>query len=49
MIKAVFYVAPDYLGIGSGDDWARVCITPYAAQRIADSLNRFLPTRKMVV
>lgn len=48
MIKAVFYVAPDYLGIGSGDDWARVCITPYAAQRIADSLNCFLPTRKMV-
>ncbi len=47
-IKAVFFVAPDYLSIGSPDDWARVCITPYAAQRIADSLQCFLPTRKMV-
>jgi len=47
-IRAVFYVAPDYLSIGSRDNWARVCITPYAAQRIADSLHCFLPTRKMV-
>ncbi len=47
-IRAVFYVAPDYLSIGSRNDWARVCITPYAAQRIADSLDCFLPTRKMV-
>lgn len=47
-IKAIFYVAPDYLSIGTREDWARVCITPYAAQRIADSLDCFLPTRKMV-
>lgn len=47
-INAIFYVAPDYLSIGTKDDWARVCITPYAAQRIADSLGCFLPTRKMV-
>lgn len=48
VINAVYYVAPDYLSIGSSADWARVCITPYAGQRIADSLHCFLPTRKMV-
>ncbi len=47
-INAIYYVAPDYLSIGSSGDWARVCITPYAAQRIADSFQCFLPTRKMV-
>lgn len=46
--KAKFYVAPDYLSLGTGKDWARVNITPMAAQVIADSLNCFLPTRKMV-
>jgi hypothetical protein len=46
--KAIFYVAPDYLSIGSGRDWARINITPIAAQKIADSLYCFLPTRKMV-
>jgi hypothetical protein len=47
-IKAVYYVSPDYLSIGHSGDWARVCITPYAAQRIADSFRCFLPTRKIV-
>ena len=47
-IKAVYYVAPDYLSIGSDRDWARINITPLAAQKIADSLNCFLPTKKMV-
>lgn len=47
-IKAIYYVAPDYLSIGSDDDWVRVNFTPMAAQRIADSFNCFLPTRKMV-
>jgi hypothetical protein len=47
-IKATYYVAPDYLSIGTDDDWARINITPNAAQRIADTLNCFLPTRKMV-
>lgn len=46
--NAVIYVAPDYLCIGTEKDWARVNITPYAAQRIADSLHCFLPTRKLV-
>jgi hypothetical protein len=45
---AVFYVAPDYLSIGTDDDWARIPLTPMAAQKIADSFNCFLPTTKMV-
>jgi len=48
MIKAIYYVSPDYLSIGSDDDRARINITPMAAQQIADSFNCFLPTRKMV-
>lgn len=47
-IKCTYYVAPDYLSIGSDKDWARINITPLAAQKIADSLHCFLPTRKMV-
>ena len=48
MIDAVFYVSPDYLSIGTDADWARINISPKAAQRIADSLHCFLPTCKMV-
>ncbi len=48
LIKATYYVSPDYLSIGSDNDWARINITPMAAQRIADSFDCFLPTRKMV-
>ena len=47
-IKAIYYVAPDYLSVGTDDDWVRINITPMAAQQIADSFNCFLPTRKMV-
>jgi hypothetical protein len=47
-IKAIYYVTPDYLSIGNDKDWARVNITPMAAQQIADSFQCFLPTRKMV-
>lgn len=46
-ISATYYVAPDYLSVGTDNDWARINITPYAAQRIADSFQCFLPTRKM--
>src|SRR5215831_2084522 len=45
VITAVYYAAPDYLSVGTSRDWARVNITPLAAQRIADTLNCFLPTR----
>jgi len=47
-INATIYVMPDYLSIGTDDDWARIPLTPMAAQQIADSLQCFLPTRKLV-
>jgi len=47
-INAEYFVSPDYLSIGTNDNWARINITPLAAQKIADSFNCFLPTRKMV-
>jgi hypothetical protein len=47
-IDAYYFVSPDYVSVGSNDDWARVPLTPMTAQRIADSLHCFLPTRKMV-
>lgn len=47
-IEASFYASPDYVSIGSKQDWARIPLTPMAAQQLADSLGCFLPTRKMV-
>lgn len=47
-VKATYYVSPDYLSLGTDDDWARINITPNAAQKIADSFHCFLPTKKMV-
>jgi hypothetical protein len=47
-IHCTYFVAPDYLSIGSNRDFARVPLTPMAAQQIADSFHCFLPTRKMV-
>jgi hypothetical protein len=48
IIHATYFVLPDYLSIGSNQDWARIPLTPMAAQLIADSLHCFLPTKKMV-
>lgn len=48
VITASYFVSPDYLSIGSDADWARVPLTPMTAQRIADSLQCFLPTAKIV-
>lgn len=47
-ITATFYVMPDYLSIGTDEDWARLPLTPMAAQQIADTMQCFLPTRKLV-
>ncbi|TPE41022.1 hypothetical protein [Pontibacter mangrovi] len=47
-IKATVYVSPDYLSLGSDQDWARIPLTPMAAQQVADNLDCFLPTRKLV-
>lgn len=48
IIEATYYVTPDYMSIGTNKNWARIPLTPMAAQKIADSLNCFLPTRKIV-
>jgi hypothetical protein len=42
------FVTPDYFMVGNKSDWARVPITPMAAQKIADYLECFLPTKKIV-
>ena len=47
-IHAYYFVSPDYLSVGTDADWARIPLTPMAAQVIADSFHCFLPTRKMV-
>ncbi len=42
------YVLPDYLSIGSDDDYLLMPMTPLLAQAIADTTGCILPTRKMV-
>lgn len=46
--RVQYFVSPDYLSIGTNHDWARIHITPFLAQELADSLHCFLPTKKMV-
>ncbi len=46
--KIVYRVSPDYLAVGSDEDFVRIPLTPYIAQNIADMLSCVLPTRKMV-
>ena len=46
--KAKLYVTKDYFMVGTRRDFARVPITPMAAQKIADQTHTALPTRKMV-
>ena len=48
IISAYYLAAPDYLSLGTDEVWARIPLTPMAAQVIADSFHCFLPTRKMV-
>jgi hypothetical protein len=44
---ATFFVAPDWLAVGSDEDYFYTPLSPNMAQRIADQLNCILPTRKM--
>jgi hypothetical protein len=46
--EVVYRVSPDYLSIGSDDDFVRMPLTPYVAQHIADMFGCVLPTSKMV-
>ena len=41
-------VMPDYLAIGSDNDFVRMPMTPYTAQEFCDAFGFVLPTRKMV-
>ena len=43
-----YQVMPDYLAIGSDDDFCRIPMGPKTAQRIADLFGASLPTRKLV-
>lgn len=45
---ASFQVMPDYLSIGSDDNFVRVPMSPYTAQAFCDAYGFVLPTRKMV-
>jgi hypothetical protein len=45
---ATWYVLPDYLAIGSDEDYFLMPLTPLLAQRLADALHCTMPTRKMV-
>lgn len=42
------YVTPDYLAIGSNEDYVLVPMSPITAQAIADQTKTLLPTRKLV-
>lgn len=46
--EVVMWVLPDYLAIGSDQDFVRVPMNPLTAQKIADSYHMRLPTTKMV-
>lgn len=46
--RITYFVTPDYLSIGTNDDWARIPLTPMTATILADQWNCFLPTAKMV-
>lgn len=43
-----YYVTPEYMAVGSDDDYFLCPMTPILAQRLTDLLNCTLPTRKMV-
>jgi hypothetical protein len=43
-----YEVMPDYLSVGSDDDFVRMPMTPYTAQTFGDAYGFVLPTKKMV-
>lgn len=47
IIKAYYFVSPDYLSIGTNSDFVRIPIQPTTAQRIANKKGCFLSTRKI--
>lgn len=47
-LHGVFWVMPDYLSIGSDEDYLRMPMQPGTAQKAANLFGACLPTRKMV-
>lgn len=45
---ATLRVRPDYLAVGTDEDWVYVPLLPVNAQRLLDAQGAMLPTRKMV-
>jgi len=46
--ELIYFVACDYMAIGSDQDYLYIPLTPSTAQYLADKLNCSLPTRKVV-
>ena len=46
--QVMFWVTPDYLAVGSDDDFFLVPLSPQIGQRIADLVGASLPTPRMV-
>ncbi len=44
----IIFVAPDYLSLGSDQDFLRIPLSPQVAQNVADHLECLMPTRRMV-
>jgi len=47
-VRATIFVAPDYLAIGSNQDFLRIPMNLDTAKAVVDRLGFILPTRKMV-
>ncbi|GHV16265.1 hypothetical protein FACS1894169_09730 [Bacteroidia bacterium] len=47
IVEGYYFVAPDYLCIGTNNDFIRMPVQPATAQRIADKSGCFLSTRKI--
>jgi hypothetical protein len=47
-VNVVYEVMPDYLAVGSDEDWVRMPMTPQTAQAFCDAFGLALPTRKIV-
>ena len=46
--EVTYWVTPDYLCIGTNDDYIRMPMNPLTATEIADAYDAFLPTRRVV-
>lgn len=47
-VSAIYEVMPDYIAIGSDEDYVRMPMEPHTAQAFGDAYGLALPTRKIV-